>query len=120
MIAPVFKILSADHSENSIIARLKVDAGSDIFNGHFPAQPVVPGACMLQTVKEILEDAFKTSLRMVKADNIKFLNRVTPDTLDLILKISYTSMDGELKIAADLSSGEQLFMKLQAVFSVLV
>ncbi|MFD0749746.1 hypothetical protein ACFQZS_06310 [Mucilaginibacter calamicampi] len=120
MIQPVFKISSADHTENSIVVLLEVDADSDIFSGHFPGQPVVPGACMLQTVKETLEDVFKVSLRMVKADNIKFLNIVTPDAVDLILKISYTSIDGELKIAADLSSGEQLFMKLQAVFSGLV
>ena len=117
MIQPVFKILSTENTENSIVVLLQVDAGSDIFKGHFPEQPVVPGACMLQTVKEILEDNFKTPLRMVKADNIKFLNMITPDTSDLTMTINYQSPDDEIKISAELVSEATVFMKLQATFT---
>lgn len=116
MIQPVFKILSIEHSENSILTALTIDAGSAIFKGHFPDQPVVPGACMLQTVKEILEDAFKASLRMVKADNIKFLNMITPNTVGLELKISYQLLEDNIKVTAELASELSVFMKLQAGF----
>jgi 3-hydroxyacyl-[acyl-carrier-protein] dehydratase len=116
MIQPVFKILSIKHSGNNILAALAIDADSDIFKGHFPDQPVVPGACMLQTVKEILEDTFKGSLRMVKADNIKFLNMVTPDTLGLELKISYQLLEDTIKVTAELASELSVFMKLQVGF----
>ena len=116
MIQPVFKILSANHTGNSIVALLEVDAESDIFNGHFPEQPVVPGACMLQTVKEILEDALKTSIRLLRADNIKFLNMITPDSTGLTLRVNYQLPDNEIKVMAELAGEAIVFMKLQASF----
>ena len=117
MIQPVFKILATEHSESSITTILAVDAESDIFKGHFPEQPVVPGACMLQTVKEILETTFNASLRLIKADNIKFLNMITPDSTDLSLRISYQLPDNNIKVVAELGNESTVFMKLQATFS---
>ncbi|MGY3211244.1 hypothetical protein [Mucilaginibacter sp. HD30] len=117
MIEPVFKIISVECKENSIITLLQVDAESDILKGHFPDQPVVPGACMLQTVKEILENNFTTSLRLIKADNIKFLNMVTPDNTGLSMKISYQLMDNQMKVVAELAGEAVVFMKLQAIFT---
>jgi 3-hydroxyacyl-[acyl-carrier-protein] dehydratase len=116
MVQPVFKILSTEHSESSIITILAVDADSDILKGHFPGQPVVPGACMLQTVKEILEDTFNASLRLIKADNIKFLNMITPDSTDLSMSISYQLLDNDIKVIAELAGEAVVFMKLQASF----
>jgi len=119
MYQPVFKVLSVEHSENSIVAMLAVDESSEIFKGHFPGQPVAPGACMLQTVKEILADTLGAQIRLVKADNIKFLNMVTPDVLNLMLRINYNSVEDQVKINSYLTSGEQVFMKLQGVFAEL-
>jgi 3-hydroxyacyl-[acyl-carrier-protein] dehydratase len=117
MVQPVFKILSTEHNESTIVTVLAIDADSDILKGHFPEQPVVPGACMLQTIKEILEDTFSASFRLIKADNIKFLNMVTPDTPDLTMTITYQSPDDEIKISAELVSEPTVFMKLQATFT---
>jgi len=117
MVQPVFKILSTERSEGSITTLLAVDAESGIFKGHFPEQPVVPGACMLQTVKEILQDAVNAPLKLVKADNIKFLNMITPDTPDLTMTITYQLLDDEIKISAGLISELTVFMKLQATFT---
>lgn len=116
MVQPVFKILSAEHSESTIVTVLAVDADSDILKGHFPEQPVVPGACMLQTVKEILETTFNASLQLSKADNIKFLNMITPDSTDLIMRISYQLTDNDIKVIAELAGETSVFMKLQASF----
>jgi 3-hydroxyacyl-[acyl-carrier-protein] dehydratase len=100
MIQPVFKILSTEHNESAIVTVLAVDADSDILKGHFPGQPVVPGACMLQTVKEILEDTFNAPLQLIKADNIKFLNMITPDITDLSMRISSQLPDNDMKLQA--------------------
>ncbi len=120
MVDPVFKILSARHSENTIVTLLEVDGGSDIFNGHFPDQPVVPGACMLQTVKEVLADTLKIPVRLIKADNIKFLGLVQPGVDGLILEIAYQHTDDIIKVNANLSVGEQVFMKMQGSFAMLI
>src|ERR1700750_3164153 len=103
---PLLKIQSLKHEEGQIDAELQVDQYNEIFQGHFPDQPVVPGACMLQIVKEILTDALKANLILVKADNIKFLSLVEPATGALQLNITYQQADRDIKISASLSSGE--------------
>jgi len=62
----LFKISKLEHQEGVISAVLDINKDCDIFNGHFPGHPVVPGACMLQIVKEVLEKALETSLTVKK------------------------------------------------------
>ncbi|GAA4083744.1 hypothetical protein [Mucilaginibacter panaciglaebae] len=114
----LFKISSITHDEGQINADLQIDQRNEIFAGHFPDQPVVPGACMLQIVKETLADALKVNLALVRADNIKFLSLVEPSIGKLQLTIIYQQADSDLKINANLSSGETVCMKMQGVFGV--
>jgi len=116
---PIFKVLSLSNEDNSVTAVLEIDQVNEIFNGHFPDQPVVPGACMLQIVKEVLADALKVSLRLVKADNIKFLSLIQPSAQPLQLNIAYQLTDSDIKVNSTLSSGENTYMKLQGMFTVL-
>jgi 3-hydroxyacyl-[acyl-carrier-protein] dehydratase len=114
---PLFKLSSITHEEGQINADLQIDQDNEIFAGHFPDQPVVPGACMLQIVKEILADKLKVNLSLIRADNIKFLSLVEPSTGMLRLNIGYQQADNELKINASLSYGDIVCMKLQGIFS---
>lgn len=113
---PLFKVLSLTHEEGNISAVLEIDQLNKIFKGHFPDQPVVPGACMLQIVKEILANALNKPLRLTKADNIKFLTLVEPSTASLQINIAYKLSDNDIKVSVSLFSGEVVFMKLQGVF----
>ncbi|TSJ39390.1 hypothetical protein FO440_16715 [Mucilaginibacter corticis] len=116
---PIFRILAVSHQDNTINAVLEIDEVNEIFNGHFPDQPVVPGACMLQTVKEVLADALNITLRLVKADNIKFLTLIQPSAQSLQLNIAYQLTDNDIKVNSSLSSGEISCMKLQGTFVIL-
>lgn len=114
---PLFKILSLNHAVGQINAALQIDQQNEIFAGHFPDQPVVPGACMLQIVKEVLADTLKSDLVLARADNIKFLSLVEPSIALLQLSINYQQADDNLKVSASLMAGETACMKLQALFS---
>jgi len=116
---PIFRILSVSQEDNIVNAVLEIDELNEIFNGHFPNQPVVPGACMLQMVKEVLAGALKVALRLVKADNIKFLSLIQPSSQSLQLNIAYQLTDNDIKVNASLSFGEISFMKLQGTFVIL-
>lgn len=113
----LFKILLLEKEENLINAALEIDELNDIFKGHFPNQPIVPGACMLQIVKEVLAVALNRPLRLIKADNIKFLSFIEPNTAKILyLNIAYQLTDKEIKITANLLAGEIVCMKLQGIF----
>lgn len=115
---PLFKILSIVHQDDTVKADLKIERGNEIFKGHFPDQPVVPGASMLQAVKDVLEKALNQSLRLKKADNIKFLLLVEPGITHVLqLNLTYKLVDDQINITANLMAGEVVCMKLQGVFT---
>jgi 3-hydroxyacyl-[acyl-carrier-protein] dehydratase len=114
----IFQIISTELSYGKTIAKVSINPQSEIFQGHFPGQPVVPGACMLQLVKDVLEDGLKKPLQMVKAEQLKFISMLVPgDEKEIILDIVYKiSEDGNLKITAKLSTGDLVCFKFQGRF----
>jgi 3-hydroxyacyl-[acyl-carrier-protein] dehydratase len=114
----IFKIEGLQHDASQITASLSINKNSSIFEGHFPDQPIVPGACMLQLVKDVLEEVLHMPILLKKAGNIKFINMITPtNNLTAKLTISYKiTDDGSISINANLLTGEVTCFKLQAVY----
>lgn len=50
-----------------------------IFQSHFPGEPVMPGVCILQIAKELLEDYWNCQLKLIRIKNVKFLYVITPE-----------------------------------------
>jgi len=58
--------------------RLKLQKAHEVFAGHFPGHPVLPGVAMLQMVKEFSEEHLERSLLMQQFSQVKFLALVDP------------------------------------------
>lgn len=113
----VFQIDKLDHHDNLVNAVLSINAESEILKGHFPGQPVIPGACMLQSVKNVLENVLKTSLRLKIADQLKFIAMIIPDDDHVIMDLSYkTAEEGGIKACGKISKGEVVYFKFQVLF----
>lgn len=112
-----YHIISTLQQENSVEVSLQLNAAHEIFKGHFPDQPVVPGACLLQIVKEVLNISLEKELRLQKAGNIKFIVPVDPRVTDeLQLNITYKPLDSGLQISATLNANGVACFKMQGVF----
>ena len=53
----LYRTDSFSYQEEKIEAEISIDVHHKIFEGHFPGQPVLPGVCMIQIVKELVEKA---------------------------------------------------------------
>jgi 3-hydroxyacyl-[acyl-carrier-protein] dehydratase len=75
-----------------------------VFQGHFPGQPVVPGACMLQMIKEMMEMLLSTPLQLIHSPAIKFLSPVIPaECPSLQAELSWQMQEeGSLRVTATL------------------
>ena len=114
-----FLIRQISHTDHTIRVQLGINADAALLKGHFPGHPVVPGASMLQLVKDILEEALDTPLLLRKADHLKFLSLIAPGIEELELEINYSiKEDNELFVTAKLSSGTTVFFKLQGTFNI--
>jgi 3-hydroxyacyl-[acyl-carrier-protein] dehydratase len=89
-----------------------------IFEGHFPGQPVVPGVCMMQMIKEIMEKIRRRKLQLTSASNMKFLSLIDPNQFaEVNTMISWVDAEqGSIAITASLFSGELIFFKMNATF----
>lgn len=107
-------------TETTLTADLQLNAGHAIFRGHFPNQPVVPGVCLMQMVKEVLEVQINQSLMLIKADFLKFIVPVVPDkTMQLHFQVKYNfTGEGQLKTSATLLADTVVSFKFQGYFRV--
>jgi len=84
----VIKVDKIDDSNYKI--QIELDSTHAIFQGHFPANPIMPGVCMMQIIKELTEKIVSKKLTLSKVNNVKFVAKVNPFTdpiLDLELNI---------------------------------
>ena len=117
----LFKITLSDHQECIIKATLELNKNNEIFIGHFPGQPIFPGACMLQIVKEVLESTFNIPFRLKKADHIKFLTLIDPGIHNILqLTLSYSSTDNNnVYVIANLIAQKDICFKFRGSFIAL-
>lgn len=66
-------------SEEKYEAFVSLNKDSDIFKGHFPGNPVTPGVCMMQIIKELTEEILDVNLFMTNSSNVKFMALINPE-----------------------------------------
>jgi 3-hydroxyacyl-[acyl-carrier-protein] dehydratase len=114
----ILKIDRIMHENGSIQATLSTNVESEIFKGHFPGQPVVPGACILQTLKEVLELALNKTLQLKRAGQLKFISMIMPDNEKFTLTLSYKFIENEISVTAKLTHAEIVCFKFQGSFVI--
>lgn len=102
---------NVQNNANSISCKVAFNEQHDIFKGHFPEQPVVPGVCMMEMVKELLQQQLGTALWLRNAGNIKFLQLITPD-IQPEISITWKENDRGYTVDASFKSGENWLFKL--------
>ncbi|MBO6200553.1 MAG: 3-hydroxyacyl-ACP dehydratase [Chryseobacterium sp.] len=114
-----YTLESSEKSENgSFVATIKLNPDHEIFKGHFPGNPVTPGVCMMQIVKDLTEYFTASKLFLKSASNVKFMAIINPfETPDLVLQLDITEKDGEIKVKNTTSFGETIALKLSVTYN---
>lgn len=115
-----FTITNKVSSPTEIWAELVIDADHTIFEGHFPNQPVVPGVCMMQMIKEVVEHITGKQTNLLQAADMKFLAVINPRENNLInASIKYTTDEnGAIQIVASIFKDELVHFKCKAQLQV--
>ena len=113
-----YKIMSLDKNENQHQAIIVVNEKHEVFKGHFPGNPIMPGVCMMQIIKELTELITGCQLVLQTLSNVKFMALINPDVtpeLRLELDIIETE-DGLVKVKNASYFNETTALKLSSVY----
>ncbi len=115
-----FKIIDSSKEDEKTTVMVELDKEHKIYEGHFPGNPVVPGVCLIQMIKESIETLQGKKLMMTAADEIKFLNIVNPLTANrLNIEIKNRINTGNpLAFAVVITDGTVTYLKMRAEYTV--
>jgi len=71
------RILRVGNS-NKLSILIQLNPSHEIFKGHFPGNPILPGVCIVQILKEILMDQLDNKLILNNVYSIKYLSFINP------------------------------------------
>ncbi len=114
------KVISANSldDQTEMEGEIALNSAHLIFKGHFPNLPIVPGVCMVQIIKEIVEWQLQQKLFLSSASNIKFLTVLNPEIHHQVsVKIQLKpSVEDVFETESKLYFGEIIFFKMKAEF----
>ena len=113
-----FHVTSISAEGNSAKATIELNPLHQIFEGHFPGIPVVPGVCMMQMIKEMVETVTGKETMLSKSDIMKFLVVINPlenKFIDIELKYNPT-ITGSLDVTASILVKTIVCFKFKGLF----
>ncbi|MCD0464316.1 3-hydroxyacyl-ACP dehydratase [Flavobacterium cupreum] len=117
-----YKVLSEEKTGDAKYnIRILVNANHEVFKGHFPGNPIMPGVCMIQIIKELTESVTKSTLMIQTLTNVKFMALINPETspeLRLELEIVITE-DDLVKVKNTTYFNDTVALKLSNVYKKL-
>lgn len=120
LIEGLYSILAFEKIENTLSATVKLNKEHEVFKGHFPGNPVMPGVCMIQMIKELTEKELNKELFLSVASNVKFMAIINPEENDTIdLNLTIIEVDECIKVKTTVSFKETLALKLNGTFKIL-
>ncbi len=100
------------------LAEIKLNPEHQIYQGHFPGNPVVPGVCQIRMITEILSEIEEREVQLKEADNVKFLSMINPHdhpALEVTLTLKRTA-HRKINVNASITDGDQLLFKYKSSF----
>jgi 3-hydroxyacyl-[acyl-carrier-protein] dehydratase len=78
------KQILCESSRNKLSVLIQLNPSHEIFKGHFPGNPILPGVCIVLILKEILMYQLNNKLILSYASSIKYLSFINPEVNSMI------------------------------------
>ncbi|WP_395048620.1 3-hydroxyacyl-ACP dehydratase [Flavobacterium sp.] len=114
-----YKVISIENTaENNYLAMILINEKHEVFKGHFPDNPIMPGVCMMQIIKELTEQISASSLFMQSLTNVKFMALINPfNTPELRLELDISMTENDLvKVKNVTYFNDTVALKLSSVY----
>lgn len=97
---------------------IEFNSGHPIFDGHFPGNPVVPGVCLAEIVRELTGHILGQTPDLIAANYIKFISVVNPiehPCVSIEIKINRQDTP-EIQAESTIFADNIVFLKFKGTF----
>lgn len=103
-------------ADNTWKIRLELNPRHPVYEGHFPAQPVLPGVGTLQIIREVVSSLLDKTINYSHISTCKFLSAIDPKkTPELEFSLNVEPKDdNQWLVKVDGEVDGELFIKLKA------
>jgi 3-hydroxyacyl-[acyl-carrier-protein] dehydratase len=116
----LYRIEEIIKQANLVKARVLLNSSHEVFRGHFPGNPILPGVFIIQILKDIAGNVSGKKLLLSKADSIKFLSFIKPESNDTLIFETTLSdtKDNIINFNCSVSSESTVFCRIKGELSI--
>ena len=121
LIGNFFTIQETIQKEDATQYLTHLNPNHEIYNGHFPGDPICPGVCNVQTIRECAELETGKKLRIDTIQVCRFAALITPtNSPDLLITLKLEEKDGNYSAVAQITSPDEttLYLEYKGTYSV--
>lgn len=109
-----FTIEKREQTDSGWEYGIALNALHPIYQAHFPNNPVTPGVCLVQMIKEIAADCCSKVFFIRVAKNVKFLRVLNPaEDRNVVVRFTYNiDENGLYLVSAVISKADAVFAKV--------
>lgn len=113
LVEDIYTIIGQGISETEATFTLRFHLDHPIFKGHFPEQPIVPGAILTQIACNFASLITHQKMVLTSAKRIKFLNLILPDkTPEICYHLQWDIVDNQYLIKCSIHNEEIQFSQM--------
>lgn len=116
LIKDYYTIGNVSKSEKGVVRfDISLNADCQVYEGHFPGEPVSPGVCNIQMIKECAELVVGKSLLLNNLQQCRLTTLVTPIQHPQVeVTILLEEKGDAYKLKATIGKGEEVYLDLKA------
>lgn len=109
-----YKIIKQNIQPSKAEFIVELQADCPVYEGHFPGNPVAPGACNIEMIRECASIALGKEVRIAQMKVCKFLMLLQPQNQkELTLQLSWT----ESNCTAIILANDTIAVQLKMIFA---
>ncbi len=114
-----YQIISVQSGELSATFHIAILPDCDVYRGHFPGNPVCPGVCNIETLRECVSKLLHKKVRISTIKQCRLTAVATPTTCsELDVKVEVTPVGENYTVTASIFDGGKTYMEFKGDMTV--